>query len=196
MKRILIAAVLMGLAGGAYAADFAGLLTLKVSDLKGYDVRPVMPGKAALAQAEGLNSLYLLLINDDFSDPSDKKLVEAEIHRILKIGTNRGELIASRVTLGNAIVEMTEEIRLTKVTIELNCRNLRNGFEDDFGHFAGKTDAEIVETLMHGNYGHYPPSPTVKAIRSDAEKLERLEPLKVLLVSERVLVAARLAELN
>ncbi|HBB68001.1 MAG: hypothetical protein A2X28_07365 [Elusimicrobia bacterium GWA2_56_46] len=195
MKKFIMIAVLAAMSGGAYAAEFEDLQAAKVLDIKIADARVVMPARAVSAKQTGIKSMYELWAGDSFSDPADKKLVEKEMHRLLKISTNRAELIEVRMLLSNLNRETDYMISHETREIESNCRYLRESAE-----YANLTDAEIIEKIATApEFADASLSPRAGAamiISGSAVELKHQKEQKAVVMKEKALVDARLAALS
>jgi len=139
------AAALTIFSGAAYAGsalDQAGLgkmeLELPVPKAEAVQAGIVAPsapliktgGRAVAAAAcgkeqDGLKNLYAIWIKNDLSYPSDKAIVELEMHRLLKSSTDRAELIEVRIRLSEELDRVSKWESFYRGLAYLNIESLK-----------------------------------------------------------------------
>ena len=76
-------------------------------------------------EQEGLKKFYAIWIKNDLSYPSDKAIVEREMHRLLKSSTDRAELIEVRIMLSNELDRVSKWESFYQGLAYLNIESLK-----------------------------------------------------------------------
>jgi hypothetical protein len=205
MKRILTAAVFAMIAGGAYAAGFDDLQTLKASDMKeasaAYNIKVNAPKAANASSAFNIVDLYKVWTENDWGGPTDKKLVEDQMHRSLKVTTDRNALVLIRAMLSIEIRNTTNAIDQRNSEIAYLCTDLRSGPGNTPTEYTSLTDAEIVAKVLakpvtaSGDQWVWSIF-TERSIREGVERIKEPTARRKDVLKERDMVDAKLAELK
>lgn len=148
---------------------------------------------AAAASHEGFKGLYALWLKDEFRDPADKKLVEKEMHRRLKVSKNMAELAEVRTMLSNERGAITDAINVHVYNMKESCRYLREVAKAEYGNLS---DAEILEKVRATNTHTTLTAASAVALQNAAFALEYQKAREAIIAGELKLVDARLAELK
>ena len=73
----------------------------------------------------GLKKIYAIWIKNDLSYPSDKAIVEREMHRLLKSSADRAELIEVRIMLSNELERVSQWAGFYQGLAYLNIESLK-----------------------------------------------------------------------
>jgi len=198
MKRILMAVIIAVSASAAYAGPAAEQLGLSE-----FNIQVPMPIPAKVSKAVSphgdMAGLYEMWLKDNFSDQSDKKRVEDEMHRLVGVSGNKAELIMVRVMLSNANAQAVEEADFYQRRIAGKLESLRTDPHSYTAIFVSMNNDGMtlmyLETHTDAQLGEWVAF-MKQSIKECKEKMEKAAKLSKALIIEIGLVDARLAQLE